>query len=91
MMIVVMIAVTTASVATGINSYLGTEEDATYLGQMMIAEEVDAVETTSEVLKTGTEDAEAEEAMKIIADDADAKDIDAADVDFSGKSNGTPC
>lgn len=46
MMIDVMIAVTTVSVATGINSCLGTEEDATCLGRMMIVEDVDAIETT---------------------------------------------
>ncbi|PRX75882.1 hypothetical protein B0G93_11115 [Bacillus sp. V-88] len=45
MMIVVIIAVTTDSVATGINSFLGTEEDATCLGQMMIVEDADAIET----------------------------------------------
>ncbi|MBN8192036.1 hypothetical protein JI667_07745 [Bacillus sp. NTK074B] len=88
MMITGMIAVTTTSVVTGINSCLGTEGDATYLVRMMIAEDVAAAGTTSE-----GQDAEAEEATKIIAKDADAKDISAAAVaaDFSGKSSGTPC
>ncbi|WP_156030216.1 hypothetical protein [Rossellomorea vietnamensis] len=92
MMIVVMIAVTTVSVATGINSCLGTEEDATCLGRMMIVEDVDAIETTLEEQKTVTEDAEAEEAMMTIVEDADARDASAVVVaaDFSGKNSGTP-
>ncbi|PFA69649.1 hypothetical protein CN378_02455 [Bacillus sp. AFS015802] len=92
MMIDVTIAMTIASVVTGINSCLGTEEDATYLGRMMITENVDVIETTSEVQKTVTEDAEAEEAMKTIVEDADVEDISAAVVasDFSGNSIGTP-
>lgn len=90
-MIVATIAMTVVSVATGINSCLETEEDATYL-EMMNTEDVDAVETMSEVQKTVTEDAEAEEAMMTIVEDADARDASAVVVaaDFSGKNSGTP-
>lgn len=85
-MIVVMIVGTIASVATGINSCLGTEEDAICLGRMMIADDADAEETMSEEQKTGTEAAEAEEAMKTTIETADAKeDTETACAIYSGK------
>lgn len=91
-MIVATIVVTVVSVATGINSFLGTEEDVTCLGRMRIVDDADAIETTYEEQKTVTEDAEAEEAMMTIVEDADARDTSAAVVaaDFSGKNRGTP-
>ncbi|MGG4166182.1 hypothetical protein ABEW00_01685 [Rossellomorea vietnamensis] len=85
-MIVVMIVGTIAFVATGINSCLGTEEDAICLGRMMIADDADAEETMSEEQKTGTEAAEAEGAMKTTIETADAKeDTETACAIYSGK------
>lgn len=90
-MIIVMIAGTIASVATGINSCLVTEEDATCLGRMRIAEDAGAKETMSEEQKTGTEAAEAEEAKKKTVGNADAKiGTETASVIYSGNKNRTP-
>ncbi|MCR8850199.1 hypothetical protein NQ095_17400 [Rossellomorea sp. SC111] len=85
-MIIVVIAGTTDSVVTGINSFLATGEDVTCLGRMTNAEDADAEETMSGEQKTGTEAAEEEEAMKTTIETADAKkDTETASAIYSGK------